>query len=295
MEPRYLAENPELLDILSRVELLYTDVDGTLVAKGGTLLADGDGAPGLGAATAIVELNRASLPVVMISGRSVAQLMEIARIVGWKDFIAETGAVRSYWRSDDRVNVLDAGEWPAGFPADGRSIHDEITGSGAYDALCEAFPRMIEHHDPWSDARDATLVLRGCVDVELAQAVLDALPLPMDFHDNGLVRRRSEALVCEGTLHAYHVVPRGVSKRRAIELDLAERGLSAEQVAIIGDSPSDLAAAPACALGVLVGNALEQDGIAEALAQHPNATVVRGKRGDGWAEFAGLWLRARGR
>jgi hydroxymethylpyrimidine pyrophosphatase-like HAD family hydrolase len=294
MEPTYLAENPALLDALARVELLYSDVDGTLVARGGALLADGEGAPGLGAAAAIVEVNRAGLPVVLISGRSVAQLMEIARLVGWKDFIAETGAVRSYWRDNDRVNMFDAGEWPTDLPAAGRTVHDEILASGAYEVLREAFPRMLEHHEPWSANRDATLVLRGCVDVAAAQAVLDTLPIPLDFHDNGLVRRRSDALACEGSLHAYHVVPRGVSKRRAIELDMRERGLTPEQVAIIGDSPSDLAAAPACALAVLVGNALEQDGLATALATHPNAALVRGKRGDGWAEFARLWMTARG-
>lgn len=294
MEPhRYLDGNPDLLSALARVEILYTDLDGTLVGPGGTLLADSQGAPSTATAAAVVDLNLAGLPIVIVSGRSVPQLIEVARLLGWKDFIAETGAVRTSWRNDQREVVVDTGSWPPTMPAEGRSVHDEILAIGAYDALVHAFPGEVEHHDPWHLHREATLVLRGCIDVGRAQSILNELPLALDLHDNGLVRRRSETLSCTETLHAYHVVPRGVSKRRAIELDLAERGLASEQAAIIGDSPSDLAAAPAVGLAVLVGNALEQQGLADAMAAHPNAALLHGGRGDGWAELARLWLEAR--
>ena len=43
--PRYLHESSDLLQALSKVEILYTDLDGTLLGPGGTLLVDGDGAP----------------------------------------------------------------------------------------------------------------------------------------------------------------------------------------------------------------------------------------------------------
>lgn len=293
--PRYLDASPGLLEALARVEILYTDLDGTLLGPGGTLLVDGDGAPSATAANAVVDVNRAGLPVVIVSGRSRLQLVELARICGWNDFIAEAGAIRSYWDGSDRELVFDAPHWPAGLPAHGRTVYEEILASGAYEALVEAFPGRIEYHDPWHLHRDATHVLRGCLDEAAAQAVLDTFDLPLDLLDNGLVKRTLHGLTCDGPIHAYHIVPKGVSKRRAIELDLAARGLAREQAAIIGDAPTDLDSAPSVSVALLVENALDVPGLAETLAATPNAAVVRGKRGDGWAAFARLWLDARGR
>lgn len=293
----YLDEHPEALEALSRVSVLYTDLDGTLLGKGGTLLVDGvSGEPSLTAAEAVVAVNRAGLRVVIVSGRSRLQLMEVARVCGWNDFIAEAGAVRSYWDGRNRTLIYDTGEWPSGLPAEGRTVYQEIVASGAYEVLREAFPGRLEYHDPWHLNRDASHVLRGCVDMTEAQAVLDErIEPPMGFLDNGIVRRSTPTLACDGApVHAYHIVPKGVSKRRAIELDLAERGLEPADAAMIGDAHTDLECAPAVGLAVLVGNAVESAAVATALPEHSNAYVVRGYRGDGWAEFARAWLAARG-
>ena len=53
-----LADIPAALDALSRVEVLYTDLDGTLLGPGGSLLVDGDGAPSAATAEAIVAAQR---------------------------------------------------------------------------------------------------------------------------------------------------------------------------------------------------------------------------------------------
>ena len=291
--PRFLADDFEALRRLADVEILYTDLDGTLLAPGGTLLADGDGAPSVTAAEAVVAVNRAGLPVVVASGRSSAQLIVVARMCGWNDFIAEVGAVRSTWRDGQRITTYDTAEWPQEIPAPGATPLDAIYASGAFDALVSAFPGRVEHHDPWHLNRAATDVLRGCLPLDAAQAVLDDLALPIDLLDNGIVRRRPATLLCEGPLHAYHLVPRGVSKRRAIALDLIERGLAPEQAAVIGDSDTDLDCAPSVGLLVLVQNAFEVAELAERAARTDNAWVTRGRRGDGWAEFARLWVDAR--
>lgn len=290
----YLHSSPSLLEALARVELLYTDLDGTLLGPGGTLLVDGDGAPSVTAANAVVEVNRAGLPVVIVSGRSRLQLVELARVCGWNDFIAEAGAIRSRWTGTDRELIFDTPHWPAGLPREGRTVFDEIVVSKAYEALVEAFPGQVEYHDPWHLHRDATHVLRACFDLEAGQRVLDGIEPAMDLLDNGIVRRKNHGLACDGLVHAYHIVPKGVSKRRAIELDLAQRGLKPEQAAIIGDARTDLRSAPAVGIAILVENALDADGIADELSAHPNAALVRGRRGDGWAEFARLWREARG-
>lgn len=290
--PVFLDSSARHLAALARVKILYTDLDGTLLGPGGTLLVDGAGQPSTVTAEAVVSVNRAGLPVVIVSGRTRIQLLEIARVCGWNDFIAEAGAVRSRFDGHARQLIFDTPCWPAGIPRRERSVFDEIRASGAFEALRAAFPGRIEHHDPWHLNRDASHVLRGCVPLDEAQAVLDTIELPVDLLDNGLVRRTTHGLTCEGPIHAYHIVPKGVSKRRAIALDLAERGLAPEEAAVIGDALTDLECARAVGLAVLVENALEQDGMAEALVEHDNAVIVRGKRGEGWAAFARLWLDA---
>lgn len=290
---RYLNATLEHSDTLGHVRILYTDLDGTLLGPGGTLLVDGDGTPSINAAAAMVEVNRAGLPVVIVSGRSRVQLMEVGRLCGWNDFIAEAGAVRTHWDGITRHITYDTPFWPAGMPREGRSVFDEIAESGAYEALAVTFPGRIEYHDPWHLHRDATHVLRGCLPFDEAQAVLDGLELPLDLVDNGLVRRRHHGLTCSEQIHAYHIVPKGVSKKRAIELDLAARGLHPRQAAMIGDSLADLECAGAVGLMALVENALDQKGVAEALEAHENVALVRGKRGDGWAHFVRAWMSAR--
>ncbi|MGV8084281.1 MAG: HAD family hydrolase [Coriobacteriia bacterium] len=293
-KPPLLADSPAALEALARAEILYTDLDGTLLGPGGTLLADGEGAPSAATAKAIVALNRAGLPVVPVSGRSRIQMTEIVRLCGWNDFIAEAGAMRTYFRNGTREVIFDTPEWPLYRRRPSRTPLDEIDDSGACERLLAAFPERIEYHDPWHLGREATAILRGSLDARAAQKVLDEIDLPLDFIDNGLIRlRTSPTLSCDPPLHAYHIVPRGVSKRRSIDLDLASRGLVGEQAAFIGDSGSDVEAATVASVVALVANAAEDPLLVETASAFENVVLLGGKRGDGWAEFANAWLQAR--
>ena len=127
--------------------------------------------------------------------------------------------------------------------------------------------------------------------------MLDSLALPVSLLDNGRVHPPTHGLGCLELVHAYHLVPRGVSKTQAIAIDLAERGLSASQAAAIGDSVTDLAMADGVAThGACRQRLRERERAARRLPTEPRATVVRlaGCRGDGWAQFARVWLTARG-
>ena len=73
-----LADAGPLLDRLAPA-LLFSDVDGTLVGRDGSLLADLDGRPTLVAAEALVAAHRAGLEVVLVSGRTAEQLREADR------------------------------------------------------------------------------------------------------------------------------------------------------------------------------------------------------------------------
>lgn len=290
-----LSEDPASSEALARVRVLYTDLDGTLLAKGGCLLADGDGNPSCEVAETIVAANAAGLTVVPVSGRSRIQLVELVRLLGWTDFIAEAGAVLVRGIGAGSEVEYNFGDWPADILGEGENPYEFIENSGAYEALREAFPGRLEYHDPWHLDREATHLLRGCLDVEAGQAVLDGMEVPVDLIDNGIVRNRG-TLACgdDCVPHAYHLVPSAVSKAQAIRLDLAHRGLTCDQAAAIGDSATDIEMADAVAIMALVDNAFESEGVRLALETPGRANVRRTRRarGAGWSEFVSAWLSA---
>jgi hydroxymethylpyrimidine pyrophosphatase-like HAD family hydrolase len=285
-----LDESPAAARVLRDARILYTDIDGTLLGRGACLLADGEGAPNLDAATAVARLNGAGLPVVIASGRNAKQLREITRLLGWPDFIGELGCVRSYSRGA-RV-VYDTGDWPEGATRPGETPYEAIVRVGAVDLLRDLFPGRIEYHDPWHLDREATHVLRGNVPLAEAQAALDALPLPVTIVDNGVIHPLKHGLVGVDEIHAIHLVPAGTSKQRAVALDLAERGLARGEALAIGDSAADVAMAGVVGLLAVVGNGLTDPILLERARDFDNVVATRAGYGSGWAELASAWLEA---
>lgn len=289
----FLEERPDARERLARAKVLYSDLDGTLLGRGACLLADGDGRPSTDAAMGISELNAEGLQVVVTSGRNVKQLLEVTRLLGFDDFIAELGAVRRY-RHDGR-KVYDTGDWPPGVTLPGETPYEAIARAGALEKLQDCFPGLIEYHDPWHLDREVTHVLRGNVPLDEAQAILDTLPMPVTICDNGIIHPPAHTLVGVGEIHAYHLVPTGTSKKRAIEADLAGRGLTPDDAIAVGDSAADVAMGDAVGLMVCVANALEDPVlVAQALARPAGHVVVtHSPFGAGWRELAEAWLAAR--
>lgn len=293
--PRLFSDEPAVLEALSRVEVLYSDLDGTMLAKGGCLLADAEGAPSCRLAETIVDVNKAGLTVVPVSGRGRVQLTEFVRILGWTDFIAEAGAILVHGVGAGQQVLYNNAEWPDTLMGDGETPFELIERSGAYELLADAFPGLVEPHDPWHHGREATHLLRGCIDYVHAQEILDTLELPIGLLDNGIVRTKGTLVCGEDQLpHAYHLVPKGVTKAQAIELDLKWRGLTRDQAAAIGDSATDIEMADAVGTMVLVENAFDSTGVLSTLERQPRENVWRSccQRGDGWAEFTTAWLAA---
>lgn len=289
-----VSDDPIATRALERARVLYTDLDGTLVARGGSVLASPDGRPSTHVAEAIVALADAGLTVVPISGRSRLQLREFTQVLGWDGYIAEAGGIIVHGTGLDAEVRMDHGTWAADTLGEKETPFDAIGRAGATEALMAAFPGRIEPYAPWQLEREVSLLLRGCLDRASGQAVLDTLDLPLDFVDNGMVRGRGTLTCTDIPPHAYHVVPRGVSKARAIALDLAWRGLAPEQAAAIGDSATDLQMAASVELMVLVDNAFASPGVLAELEGTPHANVWRtaGASTDGWAEFAKAWTAA---
>ena len=289
----WLDESPEALAALAGVEILYTDLDGTLLGPGAGLLVDAEGRPSTRTAEAIVRLNAAEFPVVVCSGRNRVQLTEVSRLCGWRGFIAELGCV--IVRDRGAAQEYNLGDWPDEILPSGITPYELIERAGVLDALARAFPGRIENHTPWHLNREATHVLRGDIDTDEAAAVIEDLGLAVSVVDNGIIHPRETTLVGVPQVHVYHLIPSGVTKSGAVLRDLTARGLKRRQACAIGDSTADVQMADECVMLVLVGNALADERVLAAATGRDNVFAVRGGHGEGWAELADTWLEARGR
>lgn len=254
---------------------VYLDLDGTLLGRGASLLHDGEGQPSLAGVRAVQACLRASVEVVLMSGRRRAQVSEDARLLGQDTYAFEAGACL----------VLDGEEqWLTGELRPGElSIAQQIEASGAPSLLLESYPGLLEYHEPWHLDREVSHLFRGLVDAAEVDALLAEHGLGhLRMVDNGVVSRRSPALAWLAQVRGYHLVPRGASKAGAVALHRRARGLDREQTLAVGDSREDLACAQHVGSFWLVANAVSGDpSIAEALAGHENVRVADAGHGAG--------------
>jgi len=238
--------------VASPLKCVYVDLDGTLLGRDGALLRDGDGEFSLLGARALEACARAEAEVVLFSGRRGAQVREAARLIGQSAYIYEAGAALVL---DGEVEYLTGGL----VPVDGRSIHDQITDSGAPALLLETYAGRLEYHDPWHLDREISHLFRGEVDAFEADALLVERDLGhLRLVDNGGIQRRSMGIAVEHP-RAYHLVPREASKAGAVARHQQARGFAPEACIAVGDSREDLGAAAAVATFWLVANGLARD------------------------------------
>jgi hydroxymethylpyrimidine pyrophosphatase-like HAD family hydrolase len=274
-----LAEADGVLAALDPL-VLFSDVDGTLVGQGGSLLADLDGGVSLAAAEALVAARRAGLEVVLVSGRTRAQLFEACRLLGLHDAIGELGTVLV---RDGRAEVQwgqaprDLGDTPA----------EALERSGALGTVLAKFAGRIEPHAPWHHGRQGTALLRGQVDAAEVDAVLRAEGFGWaHVEDNGRLRGAYPHLG-PGATHTYHLLPVGVGKATTAAAYLAERGLAARRAAAVGDGPADLRIADAVGAMFLVANGAW----AAELDATRRVVVTPSSAGAGFAEVVNALIR----
>jgi hydroxymethylpyrimidine pyrophosphatase-like HAD family hydrolase len=265
---------------LSLPRCLYLDLDGTLLGRGASLLHDGEGGVTLAGARALEACLRASVEVVLMSGRRRVQVEEDARLFGQRSYVFEAGA----------CVVLDGEEhWLTGAMLPGElSIAEQIEASGAPALLLEHYPGRLEYHEPWHRGREVSHLFRGLVNVdEVDRFLADHGHGELRMVDNGVVNRRSEALAALDHVRGYHLVPVGVSKARAVAWHRRARGYVREETLAIGDSREDLACAESVGAFWLVANALERDvTISETIAGMDNVRVTESGYGEGVYEAA---------
>jgi hypothetical protein len=257
--------------------VLYTDVDGTLVGPLGNFFWTGDRTPTLAAAEALVRAASEGLQIVPISGRSRIGMFEVARLLGIPSWICELGGIRVYDRGEEIVH--DHGAFPGQGPPTAE-LWEAARG------LFTRYPGRVEEHAPWNATREASLVLRGHLDLAEAEAFLAEAGFPWaELVDNGVIPRRYDTLPGVEPVHAYHLVPRGVSKAAGIAADRARRGLPREACAMVGDASADVECRTEVGRCFLTRNGLDKDpSLAWVLEPGSGVEVTKAGHGEGFAE-----------
>jgi phosphoglycolate phosphatase len=235
----------------------YVDMDGTLLGARASLFHDADGAFSLLGARALEACARADVEVVPYSGRRQSTLLHDARMLGVRSWIFEAGCGM----------VLDGEvEWLAESGDD----------AAANELLLSRYSGRLEQYDPWQRGRESSRLYLGR-DVDVAEA--DELLIEEGFEgwrlvDNGLLHGAGD-----DSARAFHLVPRGASKARAVAAHMQARGFVGADVIAVGDSMEDMGAASVVGTFWLVANALPE--VHAAARRLANVRVAEGSNGAG--------------
>jgi hypothetical protein len=255
------------------VQAIYSDLDGTMVGPRGCFLRSEDRAVTLEPARALAELLTAGVALVLVSGRTQAQLLEAGAIFGADGYIAELGAVVGWNRGRSRQTLR--GALPAGYDA----IPETLV-----EAMLAKYSGRLEFHAPWHLGHELDVMLRGQVDSAAVNAWFAQQGWGwLRLHDNGLLAPRPTPGIAVSELHVYHLLPDGIDKGRAVAFDLERRGLRAGEAIAIGDSASDLAMAPHVGRFHLVGNGARSAPVRALAEAAGNVVLEPDALGIGWA------------
>jgi len=204
-------------------------------------------------------------------------VFENSRIIGSSAYIFELGCGLVV---DGELEWLTDGIVPS--DADG-TIYQQLERSGAPAFLLEHYAGRLEYHTPWSIGREVSHLFRGDVDPASVRAALDGAGYDwLRLVDNGVVRARSEQMAGLPVTRAYHLIPAGASKTRAVARHMQARGYERGDCIAVGDSREDLDAASVVGAFWLVANALSEDpGLGDEVGGRPGVRVASESYGAG--------------
>lgn len=257
------------------IRVVYSDLDGTMVGPNGCFFRGADRSITAEPAAALVDMHRAGLALVLVSGRSHASLREAGDIFGADGFIGELGGIVAH-EGGHQIEVMRGAMPP---DIDGTPV-DAMHRGRVLEMLQDRWPGRVQLHDPWHEDHLVDLLLRGDLPVDEADALLAHHGFGwLRLHDNGVMPpdRRFDGLHVD-PIRYYHLLPAGITKAVAIESDLRRRGLRAANAIAIGDSLSDLQMATQVGRMFLVANG------AAAYTPADNVVLTEGAMGLGWVE-----------
>ena len=131
--------------------IVYTDLDGTMVGPRGSFWHTAGRELTADPAAALLELHRAGVPLVLVSGRTFEQVIEAARIFAADGAIAELGATVGLGRAAAASTGSAASSPPS--TATGRRWRSWPSSASSSELIAE-HPGRLEWHAPWHTTHD---------------------------------------------------------------------------------------------------------------------------------------------
>ncbi len=272
------AENLEEIERrLTKVKVIYTDIDGTLVGPGGSLFAAPQGTLTLKPAGAVFKVLEAGIDVFIVSGRCSLRLMAIAQILGFQNYAGELGSEIIYGLGKKVIHNMEDMYLKKG----GRAL-DWIKRSGAVDLIFDRFPGKVRYHTPFSETCQNSALLIGNVEVKRVNQILTEHGLAaLRLADNGSISPVPDF----PHPHCYHLLPASAGKRSAVKKDKEIRGLKTEELVGIGESVEDIEISSEVGIYFVVRNGAEEDArVMARTKEEENLFLLKGSMGLGWAQ-----------
>ncbi len=284
----YLPEQPSgaLADKLARTRYVFTDLDGTMLAPGSTVMRDAFGRPSAALPCVLADLAAAGIEVVPVSGRNRAMLHEDCRVLGLNSYVGEMG---SLIMTDLKEQVWEYFCADMDYDPDcGLTPHELIERTGVCQEILDRWPGLIEYQNDMGTGykhREVTVGYRGNVPDDEVRDLLARSGLALDWADNGLVNRISKPTVLDlpkGTCRSLQIIPRGLDKGVGLRRYMELRGIDPAEAVSVGDAPSDFLMGRETGTFVCMENGLAHPETARLAEEGENVLVSRGSTVDGW-------------
>jgi len=277
---KWFADYREIIKAeLNDLQVIYTDMDGTLLNDKGCLIKDVEGRFYFDCIKLFERIHEKNIDMVLVSGRNKLQLRYNALLIGVKNYIAELGCELVHNAGEKVYVTFDESKYYYKITKGGSDLVKIIA------LFKKAFPGKIDSNIEWSMARAYNALFFGEIDLEKANLLLEENGYDgLSLVDNGFSKLARLDLDVNH-LRIYNLIPKGVDKAVAMKLDRKIRDLKIENCIALGDSIEDLKMAGEVHSFFLMRDALDRDkSIINIMSKYNNVYVTNQKMNRGWAE-----------
>jgi hypothetical protein len=218
-------------------------------------------------AQAVFKLLTAGVDVVMTSGREKEKLNDTARLLGFQNYIANLG-IEMVYNQGEKVITNFGIDVP-----DHASLKNWIKNTGVIETLFQEFPDKLSFYQPWADILRTHYLMIGEVSNQALNDLIARKFPGLRIIDNGEVPPYRQFT----RPHTYHILPKTVGKKTAIQADKSERNLKTGNLIGIGDSLEDMSMADEVAIFFLLDENLP--------IHRENIVRINNSEGEGFSQI----------
>ncbi|MCE5330011.1 HAD hydrolase family protein [bacterium] len=269
----------EIKRSISKVKVIYTDLDGTMLNDKGCLIKDDKDNYYFDVLMQLKNLSAKNIDLVLVSGRNKMQLRYNAQILDLRNYISELGSEVVYDLGKEIHLTYDKSRQKYDFASLGPDLEAVVS------LLKKEFPSKIDYSPDWNRYRSTNVLFLGEIDLNKANKLLEENGYGDSvIINNGLTGMYSTNLNVS-KVYFYNLMPKGINKAAGVRLDKKIRHLERENCIALGDSLEDLKIAGEVGYFFLINNNIhEEKDVLDVLPEYENVYISDHKMNRGWVE-----------